>query len=61
MKIYAEQLRSVLDCDCTSKQINVKVVDRTVKLQQERRLMKKLVVISRTRPELDVAECRALH
>ena len=45
----------------TSKQINVKVVDRTVQLQQERGLMKKLVVISRTRPELHVAEFFTKH
>ena len=44
----------------TSRQINVNVVDRIVKLQ-ERGLMKKLVVISRTRPELDAAELFTKH
>ena len=44
-----------------SKHINVKVADRIVKLQEERGLMKKLVVISRTRTELDVAELFTKH
>ena len=43
--------RKLITFKSTSKQINVKVVDRIVKLQKERGLMKKLVVISRTRPE----------
>ena len=45
----------------TSKHINVKVADRIVKLQEERGLMKKLVVISRTRPMLDVTELFTKH
>ena len=53
--------RKLITFKSTSKQINVNVVDRMVKLQQERRLMKKLVVISRTRPELDVAELFTKH
>ena len=44
--------RNLIKFKSTSKQINVNVKDRIVKLQEERGLMKKLVVISRIGPEI---------
>ena len=44
--------RNLIKFKSTSKQINVNVEDRIVKLHEERGLMKKLVVISRIRPEI---------
>ena len=52
---------SVITFKRTRKQINVKVADQIVKLQEERGLMKKLVVLSRTKLELDVAELFTKH
>ena len=53
--------RKLITFKRSSKQMDVKVAYRIVKLKEERGLMKKLVVISRTRPELDVAEFFTKH
>ena len=53
--------RKLMIFKTASKSINIKMKDKVVKLKEERNLMTRLLVISRTRPDINIAEMLSAH